>query len=68
MLNGPATIKCDIESMLRVHISHASIETSLELVVVIVVRYHLYLQNLLLASSKDFHTQMWQEKKPDVAQ
>ena len=26
VLNGPASIKCDTESILRVHISHASIE------------------------------------------
>ena len=62
VFNGPVSIKCGTESMLRVHISHASIENTLVMVVVIVVRYYSYLQNSLLTTNQDFHTQMWQEK------
>ena len=62
VFNGPALIKCDTESSLIVHISHASIGNSLALVVVIVVHYDSYRQSLLLTTSQDFHTQMWQEK------
>ena len=60
VLNGPAIFKRDNETSLRVHISHKSTENTLALVVVI-VHYVSYIQNSLLTTNQDFHTQVWQK-------